>query len=490
MTRKPNLLFLWTDEQRADTLDCYGDTFIETPHLDGLAKRSFVFESAYCAQPVCTPSRASILTGQYPHAHGCIKNNTPLSAEKKTLAEMVSDEYHCAYYGKWHLGDEIVAQRGFAEWKSIEDGIYRAHYSRPEYLERRSDYHHFLVEQGFAPNSKAADGARVFSRNFAAALAEPYTKAGFLGREAARFLEAQNGERPFVLSVNFFEPHMPFSGPLNDRYEPDDLAVGPAFLQTPDQNTSLRNRLFAAQYHQNGHGSPLETEAQWRRVRANYCGLTTMVDNAIGNILRALENSGQADNTIIVFTSDHGDMMGDHALLAKCVMYEKSVRIPLLLHVPGLEHRRIGGNISQVDLLPTLLELMEQPHDPQLQGESRAKLLRGEGRALENDVVIEWNADDNLPTGNSAPEGFTREDVEQVRRQNWRTLVSCERIKINLSDDDLGELYDLNDDPHELNNRWDDARYFGRRNDLLARLKRWQSATGDKLSALLTSSNL
>ena len=209
-----------------------------------------------------------------------------------------------------------------------------------------------------------------------------------------------------------------------------------------------------------------------------------MVDNAIGHILRALQNSGQADNTNIVFTSDHGDMMSDHSLLAKCVMYEKAVRIPLLLHVPELKNRRIGGNISQVDLLPTLLELMEQPHDSQLQGASRANLLRGEGDALENDVVIEWNADDSLASGQNAPEGFTLEDMRRVQRQNWRTMVSRERIKINVSDDDKSELYDLNDDPHELHNRWHDADCFGRRDALLARLKQWQSATGDKLGLL------
>jgi arylsulfatase A-like enzyme len=480
MPRQPNVLLIWTDEQRADTLACYGNEVIQTPHLNALAERSFVFENAYCTQPVCTPSRASILSGLWPHTHGCVSNNTALPAGVQTLAELMNEEYHCAYYGKWHLGDEIVAQHGFEEWVSLEDGPYRPFFSRPEYFERFSDYHHFLVEQGYAPDTKAADGARVFSRGFAAALPERFSKAGFLGQRVSKFLSEYESDRPFLLSANFLEPHMPFFGPLNNQHDLNGLPEDPVFAQPPGNDASLRNRLFAAQYATYGLGGyPLQTRDDWRRVRANYYGLVTMVDNAIGEILRALEKSGQAENTVVVFTSDHGDMMGDHALLAKSVMYQEAIRIPLLMHVPWLENRRIGGQISQIDLVPTLLELTGQSHADHLQGRSRVQAMR-DGRRLDEDIVVEWNSDSWLPQGRVVAGGFGAENAECVAGQSWRTLVSRERVKINVSDSDHSELYDLNNDPYEQHNRWDDPRYGEERNELLARLARWQQQTGDK----------
>ncbi|MDE2870020.1 MAG: sulfatase-like hydrolase/transferase, partial [Chloroflexota bacterium] len=152
MVEKPNLLFIFTDEQRDDTLACYGNQTIQAPNLNRLADDSFVVDRAYCTQPVCTPSRSSIMTGYYPHTTGCLENNDPLKPEHLTLAERVPGDYTCTYYGKWHLGSELIAQRGFSEFVGIEDG-YREHYADPVEAQRLSDYHHFLVEQGFEPDS-------------------------------------------------------------------------------------------------------------------------------------------------------------------------------------------------------------------------------------------------------------------------------------------------------------------------------------------------
>ena len=118
---QPNILFILTDQQRQDSLAAYGNDWIETPNLNALAERSFVFENAYVSQPVCTPSRASILTGQYPQTTGLIRNGITLGPDTHTIAEMISDTYLCGYYGKWHLGDDLVPQHGFEEWRSIED---------------------------------------------------------------------------------------------------------------------------------------------------------------------------------------------------------------------------------------------------------------------------------------------------------------------------------------------------------------------------------
>ena len=215
--RKPNLLFIFTDEQRADTMACYGNRWIHTPNLNRLAEESFVFQNAYVSQTVCTPSRSTIMTGLYPHTNGCTANNIPLRPETRTIAEMIDQDYVRAYYGKWHLGDEVIAQHGFDDWVSIED-MYRGHYSKEEYLSTMSDYHHFLVKNGFEPNGES-HGSKVFGRTMAAKLPEEYTKAAFLGRRAAEFIRSHRDE-PFALYVNFLEPHMPFTGPFNDLYDP------------------------------------------------------------------------------------------------------------------------------------------------------------------------------------------------------------------------------------------------------------------------------
>jgi arylsulfatase A-like enzyme len=456
----PNLLLIWTDEQRADTMACYGNTFIQAPNLDRLADGAFVFENATCTQPVCTPSRASILTGLWPHSHGCIQNNTPLPAEHPTLAEMIREEYDCAYYGKWHLGDEIVAQRGFEEWLSIEDAIYRPYYSKPEYLERRSDYHQTLVRQGYEPNTTAPDGGAVFSRDFCAQLPVEQTKAAYLGREAARYVREQPRDRPWMLSVSFLEPHMPFIGPLNDLHDPARIPVGPAFGVPPEANTARKKQQNAARFREHGFGGlPLRTDADWRRLRGRYYGLVTLVDGAVGALLDALETSGQAENTIVVYTSDHGDMMGDHACLTKGITYEEAVRIPLLIRVPWLAQTRtrIPGRVSQVDLVPTLLDLMDQPTPDHVQGVSRAGVLSGAEGLGENDAIVEWNGD-----------------------ETWRTIISRENLKLNLSATDQSEFYDLNRDSHELENRFDDPAYRSRIEELTARIKAWQRATGDR----------
>ena len=262
MVRQPNLLFIFTDQQRADTIECYGNNRIQAPHINGLARESFVFQNAYVSAPLCTPSRSTILTGLYPHTHGAVANNMPLGLEHRTIAEMVSEHYTCAYYGKWHLGDEVVPQRGFQGWLSIED-YYRQYYTRSEYLSLFSDYHHYLVRNGYEPDAESED-ARVFSRPFAAKVPEQHTKAAFLGREAARFIR-EVGDQPFILYVNFLEPHQPYDGPLNDMYRRDELEVGPHFLRRPSENTSRRHKIRADYYRERGtprprpeHGGRLE----------------------------------------------------------------------------------------------------------------------------------------------------------------------------------------------------------------------------------------
>jgi arylsulfatase len=479
--QRPNLLFIFTDQQRADTLGCYGNPLVQTPHLDRLASTATTFEHAYVAQPVCTPSRATLLTGWWPHAHGCIDNNVPLPPNAPTLAERVPAEYVRAYMGKWHLGDEIIAQRGFETWVSIED-YYRTHYSRPAYRAQYSSYHHCLLAQGFEPN-KEKNGDRLFGREWAARLPEEHTKARFLGREAAAFLRAQAGsDRPFVLYVNFLEPHRPYSGPLHDLYPPASLPVGPSFRRPPPEDAARVNRLMAEHYSRGGEidGEDLTTEAGARKTRAKYLGNVTLVDRAVGDILAALDDSGRAEKTVVVFTSDHGDQMGDHGFFEKCVMYEESVRVPLIVRAPWLPDapRRVAGPISHIDLVPTLLDLLGAPAAPELPGRSRAAVLAGTESLDDNDVVIEWNGTEWRPPRPFA-RGLPPQAFDAVRGP-WRTLRAADGFKLNLSPVDQCELYDLNADPYETRNLYADPAQRLRVREMTARLRLWQVANQDE----------
>lgn len=236
--RYPNLLFLWTDQHRADTVPWAGNSVVDAPALASLAEQSFVFQRTYVAQPVCTPSRASILTGTWPHNHGAIVNHIALRDDLKTVAERVSSRYENAYYGKWHLGNEIRAQHGFEHWVSIDDS-YWEDYTDPDDKHRFSDYYHFLMEKGFPPDDEEENpGEAVFSRYLAAALPEKYTKVSFLADRAEEFLRERSDGKPFTLHVSALEPHPPTYGPLNEHFEPSDMPTGPAFAKPVDEPRS------------------------------------------------------------------------------------------------------------------------------------------------------------------------------------------------------------------------------------------------------------
>ena len=484
--QRPNLLFLFTDEQRADTLGAYGNERIHTPNLDRLASESTLFERAYATQPVCTPSRASILTGLYPHTSGCTANNVPLGGDVPCLPEMLpGGAYAAAYLGKWHLGDEIFAQHGFGHWVSIED-MYRKHYSPPRDRAARSDYHHFLLSRGFSP----ADGD-AFKRAETARFAEEFSRPAFLAARAASFIR-DNADRPFVLYVNFMEPHMPFFGPRDDQYDPDEIALPGNFDAAPAADQHLKARLLARHYLARGNsGLPLRTEADWRRVIANYWGLCSLVDTHAGTILDALREAGLWDRTIVVYTSDHGDMMGSHRLIAKSVMFEEAVRVPLLVRLPGQrDARRVEPPVSQIDLVPTLLDLMGCDAPPRLQGVSRRAVLEGTGRGAGEDVFIEWNGPDSGMKRFAGDEEYpdylaqiaSREQFMEATLDPVRSVVTPAGWKFNCSQAGRHELYNLADDPLETTNLAGHPDCRAVMAELIGRIRTWQRRTSDTVA--------
>lgn len=472
--RPPNLLFLFTDEQRLDTLACYGNNKIHMPNLNRLTERSLVFAEPYCCQPVCTPSRGSLMTGLYPHSHGAVTNNLALPEELPCLPELLSPErrsaYTTAYMGKWHLGDEIFRQHGFDEWISIEDG-YAGYFSEGRDRTASCDYFHFLHSAGFRSPTYEDRG---FSRDFACSLPEVYSKPFFLGSEASRFIRNNNG-RPWLLTVNFLEPHAPFHSCRNGQYSPEDVDLPANFDAPPNDSQPKFLQVHAERIRTKGcAGNPLQTEHDWRRLIARYWGLNSLVDTHVGRILRTLEDTGQMDNTIIVFTSDHGEMMGSHRMLFKCLMFKESTQVPLLLHLPGqTEQARITGPVSQIDLLPTLLELMgEDPANKNLHGTSLAGLCRNAAA----------KGGDHSAAGKASPCVIEWTPGHQPCKDHVRTLITPEGERFSFYSGGFHEYYNLNGDPDEVNNLAQTPDRQLRLRELCRQLNAWQRHTADTLA--------
>ena len=263
-------------------------------------------------------------------------------------------------------------------------------------------------------------------------------KPAFQTAAALRFLEAHR-DRPFFLSVNYLEPHAPFNGPFDGLYKPEDVTLPDSWYGEMEASVPLRYRRLRAAYggdYMAGHPDWVKSNDEWgwKELKARYWGLCTLVDKYVGRILDRLEELGLADDTIVVYTSDHGHMMGEHGLLNKSVIYEPSAQIPLIIQVPGLTPQQVTTPVGHVDLVPTLLDLLGQPLPHHMQGRSLAPLLRdGDAHPEEGQTIIEWNGslqDDALPTrpGAHAPlaPGAVDPDRSEVRTHPPR-LVEAER---------------------------------------------------------------
>ena len=505
--RRPNIVFLFSDQQRYDTMSCYGADYMDVPNLNALADESFVFQNAYVSQPVCTPARATIMTGLYPHTAGPIVNMINLPESTKVISEMISDDHYKGYMGKWHLGNDIERQHGFNVWRSSEDG-HGTGYTHAQLNNETSTYTEYLVSKGYTPDRKPAANAEgggfsllgrrsgirtsTFSSDAHYDMPEEDQMASYLAQEACEFID-ENKDRPFVLYVSTFEPHSPYHGPFMDQYDPETLPVGPAFLEKPE-SASLVNKVRADYfmkfmldgedqtkdpYMMNYAASreDVTTEIGWRTLRAHYMGNITLVDRMVGRINQAIKDAGIEDDTIIVFTSEHGDMMGDHGMLEKRSMFEEASRVPLLMKVPWLSKSQkiIEGSVGHIDLVPTLLDLIGEDVPDHLQGKSLQPVLQGDEDLSENDVFISWNGYDN-----DVPDRFLGDHkINRMLRLPWRTVVTPDRWKLALCAGDQCELYDLNNDPYEQTNLFNDPAQQDRIRDMAARIRVWQVQTGD-----------
>jgi arylsulfatase A-like enzyme len=475
--KKPNLLFIWTDEQRADTMAVYGNTHIHAPHLNKLASESVVFEHAYDTQPVCTPARATVMTGLWPHTTGMIRNNIALPGDAKCFPEILSDpDYRTGYMGKWHLGDEVFKQHGFEEWQSMEDQ-YWSYYSESRDKNTVSDYCRFLRELGIKPDEQERG---TFSRGFCSNLPIEQCKPKFLELRACDFLKRHRNE-PFMLYVNFLEPHPPFNGPLNDEHDPGEVVFPRNFNDPLEEDEPKRNRRHREENIRNKKGQLL-TDEEWRRLIQVYWGLVTQVDRSVGAILAKLEDLGLADNTIVVYTSDHGDMMASHKMLHKSVMYEEAMRVPWLIRAPqlGPSQRVLKGRFSHIDLVPTLLDLMGHSTPDLLPGHSLLPAMKG-SKAVENCVFCQWNgeADEEIKTHKS--KRTMAAGSRASKSPSIRTVIAPDGWKLSLCDFDKCELFDLNTDPGETTNLYYKSGHDEVIRCLSERIRAWQESVKDPL---------
>jgi arylsulfatase A-like enzyme len=469
LPRKPNLIFFLPDQQRADTIACYGGVKVHAPNLNKLAAESVVFERAYVTHPVCTPSRSSLMTGTWPHVNGCTRNSVALDRRFRSFAELIEDkDYRTAYMGKWHLGKDGPARRGFHQWISTE---------------APGDYTNFLVSTGLTPEEKGG----VFSELAISNLPVELSRPKFLEKHACEFIEKYFRD-PFILVVAFVEPHSPYNGPLNDEHPLSEIDLDPTTTFPESDNIPLRYRLMREWQqaraildrqrlpHQFFFGV---TPDEYRSIKQRYLGLVTLVDQSIGAILGCLERFGLSDDTIVVHTSDHGDSLGAHHLFAKEVMFEEAARVPLLFHLPGQKRSKLVPQpVSHIDFIPTLLDLLSQPKHPQCAGKSLLPLLHDEKMPPEN-IFIEW-----APNRTKIKKGTAlapRRTIKRAIDESTRTVVSSDGWKLSLRDKDLNELYNLKDDPLETRNLYANQEYASVISRFTDEIHRWQESTNDQL---------
>jgi len=430
---KPNILWICTDQQRYDTIRALGNQHINTPHVDRLVDEGTAFTHAFCQSPICTPSRASFLTGMYPSTvHGCTNGNDYWAGAAPLIGKLLADEarYDCGLAGKLHL----AGAHGRIEPRG-DDGYRVFHWShdaRDQWPEGHA-YADWVREQGHV----LAD-----LREDAAALPPALHQTTWCADQAIEFM-CEEREDPWMMSVNIFDPHSPFDPPQEylDRYDPDTLP-DPLWRE---EDLRAHDKLGAVD---GGTAIDLQTAKQ---VMAAYYAMIELIDDNVGRMLQALEKSGQRENTLVIFTSDHGELLGDHQLIGKgCRFYECLVRVPLIFSWPGQIREGVVSDalVELVDIVPTLLEAGCVAAPDRIQGRSLWPLLSG---AAESEPHREFVRCEYYRALNPDVPG------RQHLRGSYATMIRDRRYKlVCYHDRDVGELFDLVNDPGEFNNRWND----------------------------------
>jgi arylsulfatase len=450
---RPNILWICSDQQRFDSIGALGNRHIRTPNIDRLVAEGVAFTQAYCQSPVCTPSRASFLTGRYPRTTRCRQNGQTLPAEERLLTRIFADAgYVCGLAGKLHLAscsDGKVEER-------VDDGysvFHWSHHPQPDWPE--NDYQQWLAGKGVSWDELYPPDETAYVR---AGMAAEFHQTTWCGQMAIDFIRetgstpgplrtrGASARQPWLFSVNMFDPHHPFDPPAEylKRYDPADMPLPKWRPGELDDKPLVQQR-----DHRGAHDQPgfMEFEAlsddDKRRITAACYAMIELIDHEVGRMLSALEETGQRENTIVIFMSDHGEMLGDHGIYLKGPhFYDEAVRVPLVMSWPGQFQSGLRSDalVELTDMAPTLLESCGFEPQPQMQGRSFQGIL----------------------TGASDPHHH-RESVFSEYLNSWthRSYASMlrtpgEKIVVHHGSGP-GELYDLTTDPDEFDNLWDDA---------------------------------
>ena len=451
----PNLLFLATDHQRADSIGAVQAGVEVTPNLNRLAGQGTHFQRAYTTCPLCVPARTAIATGKYPTRNGVVYNDWKgeRAGDHKPLHQFLAE----AGYDVGHIGvDHIRVTPSLRE---------RVDFSR---WASNSEYNKFIAEKGIDDNSvdlnrfkraitenQEGEHTSVSYSNTETAVwphPEEFFLDSFYGHQAIEFLQ-QEREKPFALFVYFWAPHPPLRlpEPYASLFAPDRIDIPPNVDQPAAGEPANRRRGIAAQLAEG-----LSTE-DWRRVWAAHLGLTHLADAVVGRILSALNAAGSEEETLVLFTTDHGDHLGQHRMYQKMEMYEQAIRIPLVLSGPEIGVQTCDTPVSHLDLLPTLLDHLGLESPDPLDGISLRPFLESGAPLPERSIFSQYS-------GNPV--------VGDLRR-----AVITRRHKYVYDPDDNPELYDLETDPLEMHN------IASEEPDLVLQLheecRRWGEARGD-----------
>ncbi len=450
---RPNVLYLMTDQHNAQHMGCAGDPLVRTPNMDRIAERGVRFERAYCNNPICSPSRISYVSGQYPHTHGILGNNNFEFVDRNpdTLgATFRRYGYQTALIGKAHM---------IRDWdeEAYEHIRYCDMTDADRRDPRRHHYYKYLIDHGVADlyeDGALPKGHEALTRKHAVSgLPYEHSNEAWTGRETLEFLRGRDQERPFFVHMSFERPH-PHWMPAAEHagmYDPADIELGPdavdwfvnRFAGRPEFIMNIaRNKMNA-----------FATPDELKQALAYHFALITVIDMEIGRVLDHLEETGELDNTIIVYCADHGDFAGDHGLYMKNMgIYESIHRIPFIVSYPGSPQGEVREReiIESVDLFPTLCELADVPApEGVLDGCSIVPELEGSG-AGKPFAICEWD----FP--------------EPQRRFN---AIRTDRFRLTYYSHELGgELYDHATDPWEMHNVYDEPEYAETRLELLEQL--------------------
>ncbi len=450
--KPPNILWICTDQQRFDTLGCYGNQFVHTPNLDKLASEGVLFQHAYCQSPVCTPSRASFLTGRYPRTTRCRQNGQAIPPDEVLVTKLLQEAgYICGLAGKLHLAPCNPSVCKGTEQR-IDDGYDQFFWSHdPADAWSTHDYIQWIKDKGLNRDSKPFSDSK-YVRTIPS---EEHSQTTWSVERAMTFISnASRFKQPWLFSVNMFDPHHAFDPPIAalERYRNilNDIPL-PNYVEGELDNKPIWQQIDHGGAYGGKSGYPFQDmcDDDHRWVTTAYWAMIDVIDTQVGRIIKFLDEIEQRENTIIIFTSDHGEMLGDHGIYLKGpYFYEPAIRVPLIISGPNMLDNggRSKAFVELVDLAPTLMEAANLEPFHGMQGQSILPMLSGE-KSLDShrdDVYCEYyNA-----------MGWHREPTANA------TMVRNNRYKIVAAHGtESGELYDLETDPKETHNLWNNSDY-------------------------------